>query len=312
MGENKCPVLPRSHLVSLTQQLHAVLGHTGRDNVLSVMRCICFHPSMSDTVARVVLECAVCQSFKGNTCSGFPLQRRTAERPYEVYAIDLMDMPRTPRGYWSVLVGVDRLTRFADVVMLRNKTSRLVAEALESHILSSVSITPETILSDGGPEFRSRVFMQMLERYCINHERTIPFRPHTNGGVERINRTIKERLAIVSDERAVSRDKIVYEVVSQYNRTLHAETVQAPANFFNLHLAQPNLSFTTVKGPLWQQATSRCKIFHHGDLVMRKVTFNKPGQSAKLCQNSMARTGLKRCVAVQYYTNWHEWVMAWW
>ena len=62
-----------------------------------------------------------------------------------------MHLPRTTERYCCVLVGVDRFTRFGYAILLRNKTSRLVSEALESHVLMSIPRTPETILTDGGP-----------------------------------------------------------------------------------------------------------------------------------------------------------------
>ena len=108
-----------------------------------------------------------------------------------------MDLPRSRSGYTCVLVGVDRYSKFGHVVPLRSKTSRMVALAMEAYILATVPRTPETILSDSGPEFRGGPFRDLSQSYGIVHERSVPYAPHTNGQVERLNQTLKNRLAII-------------------------------------------------------------------------------------------------------------------
>ena len=81
--------------------------------------------------------------------------------------MDLIDLPQTKTGFVTLLVGIDRYSRFGHAVPLQNKTSRLVASALESHILSSTPQTPEAILMDGGPEFNGKEFNSILTRFGI-------------------------------------------------------------------------------------------------------------------------------------------------
>ena len=71
-----------------------------------------------------------------------------------------------------------------------------------------------------------------MKKYGIMHDKSVPFRPHTNGGIERFNQTLKNKLAMLCHERGVQWNKIVYEVAAQYNRMPHAETGQAPVDFF--------------------------------------------------------------------------------
>jgi len=46
------------------------------------------------------------------------------------------------------------------------------------------------ILTDNGSAYRSRVFGRVLRRLHIAHKRTRPYRPQTNGKVERWIRTV--------------------------------------------------------------------------------------------------------------------------
>ena len=54
-------------------------------------------------------------------------------------------------------------------------------------------ITVLRVLTDNGSAYRSKLFAQALG--SIKHKRTRPYRPQTNGKVERFNRTLGEEWA---------------------------------------------------------------------------------------------------------------------
>ncbi|QKZ21568.1 IS481 family transposase [Streptomyces chartreusis] len=56
-------------------------------------------------------------------------------------------------------------------------------------------ITVERVLTDNGSCYRSRLFGQTLSAAGIVHKRTQPYRPQTNGKVERLNRTLLDEWA---------------------------------------------------------------------------------------------------------------------
>jgi len=58
---------------------------------------------------------------------------------------------------------------------------------------NSCGITVLRVLTDNGAPYRSRLFAQTLG--SIKHSRTRPYRPQTNGKVERFNRTLGEEWA---------------------------------------------------------------------------------------------------------------------
>jgi len=105
-------------------------------------------------------------------------------------------------------------------------------------------------LTENGSEFTDRfavdkkqTLRRALDRLCaaraITHRLTRPFRPQTNGMVERFNRRLGEHLARVPQNRAAhhrrfldhaKRDADLHTFVADYNRTrLRCLDYQAPA-----------------------------------------------------------------------------------
>ena len=66
----------------------------------------------------------------------------------------------------------------------------LVATAFEYRILPMLASVPIRLLSDNRHEFTAREFEEVLNKYEIQHICSSPYKPASNGAVERVNRTI--------------------------------------------------------------------------------------------------------------------------
>jgi transposase InsO family protein len=60
---------------------------------------------------------------------------------------------------------------------------------------AAAGITVARVLTDNGSCYRSQIWAQTLTEAGISHKRTRPYRPQTNGKVERFNRTMLEEWA---------------------------------------------------------------------------------------------------------------------
>ena len=101
-----------------------------------------------------------------------------------------------PVGYWYIHNAVDDCTRLAYSELLQDETKETASDfwARANSYFESVGITVKRVLTDNGACYRSRLFAQALGE-AITHKRTRPYRPQTNGKVERFNRTTLEEWA---------------------------------------------------------------------------------------------------------------------
>ena len=57
----------------------------------------------------------------------------------------------------------------------------------------------------------------------LHTDRSVPYVAHTNGQVERLNQTIKNKLEILCHQDVSSWDRQVFHVVAQYNQVPHSD-----------------------------------------------------------------------------------------
>ncbi|MDR6975741.1 transposase InsO family protein, partial [Streptomyces sp. 3330] len=67
---------------------------------------------------------------------------------------------------------------------------------------TQAGITVERVLTDNGSCYRSREWRDALAAAGIAHKRTRPYRPQTNGKVERFNRTLLDEWAYARPYRS--------------------------------------------------------------------------------------------------------------
>jgi transposase InsO family protein len=144
--------------------------------------------------------------------------RYERERPGELVHVDVKKQGRIPPGggwrvhgrelepgshrhrglgYDYLHIAVDDRSRVAYVEALQDErketASAFMTRAIGWFLERGVRI--ERVLTDNGSCYRSRTFAAMLAKAGIAHRRTRPYRPQTNGKVERFNLTLKHEWA---------------------------------------------------------------------------------------------------------------------
>lgn len=60
---------------------------------------------------------------------------------------------------------------------------------------AGLGVVVQRVMTDNGSAYRSKVFAELLPHRTVTHKRTRPYRPQTNGKVERFNRILGEEWA---------------------------------------------------------------------------------------------------------------------
>lgn len=109
---------------------------------------------------------------------------------FDVWGIDFMGPFPVSFGYSYILVVVDYVFKWTEVVPTRTCDANNVLKFLKENIFSRYG-TPRTIISDGGSHFCNKMFDSLLRKYNITHKVATPYHPQTSCQVEVSNRQIK-------------------------------------------------------------------------------------------------------------------------
>jgi len=146
-------------------------------------------------------------------------QRYQRDRPGELVHIDVKKiaavppgggwrihgMAKRPRrifaGYRYIHTAIDDRTRLAYSEILDDEQGATAAAFLARAVnwFTNHGITIERVLTDNGACYRSRIWASTCATASITPKRTQPFRPQTNGKVERFHRTLLEEWAYIRD-----------------------------------------------------------------------------------------------------------------
>jgi transposase InsO family protein len=104
-------------------------------------------------------------------------------------------------GYRSIHTAIDDRTRLAYSEILNDERADTAAEFLARALLwfQLRGITVERVLTDNGACYRSRVWKAACDHASVTHKRIRPYRPQTNGKVERFHRILLEEWAYIRD-----------------------------------------------------------------------------------------------------------------
>jgi IS30 family transposase len=91
-----------------------------------------------------------------------------------------------------LFLAVDHFTKYAFGRPLPDKTARSVHNALVQ-MFDELQV-PKKTLADNGGEFRGEVVQELLRQHQVLELHGVPYHKTTNGGAERINRTIATKV----------------------------------------------------------------------------------------------------------------------
>ncbi|XP_075076561.1 uncharacterized protein LOC142163200 [Nicotiana tabacum] len=102
---------------------------------------------------------------------------------FNMWGIDFMGPFVSSYGNKYILVAVDYVSKWVEVVALSTNDTKGVTDFLKKDIFTRFG-TPRAIISDRGTHFCNRAFAKLLERYRFRQKAATPYHPQTSGQVE--------------------------------------------------------------------------------------------------------------------------------
>ena len=223
------PELLKTAAVSSTHDLPGG-GHLGFDKTLAKCKARFFWYGMSTFVKLYISTCLICEQSSSKVSHGTaPLGNMIAGYRFERVSLDIVGpLPISARGHRYILVAIDCFTRWAQAFPLMNMTAESVAEAFVEGWVALFGV-PESLHSDQGSQFTSKVFHEMCKMLNISKTQTTPYHPQGNGMVERVNRTIINLLRANVHDNESNWDKVLPLVMLSYRSAVHRSTGFTPA-----------------------------------------------------------------------------------
>ena len=202
-------VVPRVLQKRVLAMLHE--GHPGATRMKMLARSFVFWCNLENDIADLVGNCSKCQlaaknPIKSELCS-WPKPTRPWERIH-------MDFAGPTYGKMFLIV-VDAYSKWPEVIEMSSTTSEATIQQLR-RLFAQFGI-PETIVSDNGTQFTSAVFLEFCKKNNIQHIRSPPFHPQSNGQAERFVDTFKRALKKMKGEGTTS--EILQTFLFTYRKT---------------------------------------------------------------------------------------------
>ena len=224
-------VVPQSLKLDILDKVHShkLAAHPGVERTYDQARMKYFWRNMLKDIDKYVKNCQVCQSYKGTIPTSSPLGLfPTPKKPFERVHMDLIvSFRETPRGYKNILVCVDALTRFTELIPLTSKKGFECAAAFYNYFICKHGV-PMTIISDSGREFNNEFLLKLCDHLKVSKVNTTVYHPSSNGLVERTNRKLLEILRCNLGGNDPHWDEQLPAAQFCLNTSLHSSIGEAP------------------------------------------------------------------------------------
>ena len=130
-------------------------------------------------------------------------------------------------GNRFIMVVMDYFTKWAELIPIPDHTAETCARELVLKVFTRIGI-PRILHSDQGRDFLSKLFAETCRLFQVERTRTTPWRPQSNGMVERLNRTVASTLKHYIHENQSDWDTWLPMVAMAYNGSIHSSTGYSP------------------------------------------------------------------------------------
>ncbi|GJU38438.1 putative reverse transcriptase domain-containing protein, partial [Tanacetum coccineum] len=205
--------------------------HPGSDKMYQDMKKLYWWPNMKADIATYVSKCLTCAKVKAEhqRPSGLLVQPDIPQWKWDNITMDFVTkLPKSSQGYDTIWVIVDRLTKSAIFVPMREtdpleKLARMyLKEVVTRHGI------PVSIICDRDPRFASNFWRSLQKALGTNLDMSTAYHPQTDGQSERTIQTLEDMLRACAIDFGKGWVNHLPLVEFSYNNSYHASIKAAP------------------------------------------------------------------------------------
>ncbi|KAJ9542437.1 hypothetical protein OSB04_028943 [Centaurea solstitialis] len=205
--------------------------HPGSDKMYKGLKEHFWWPGMKRDIATYVSKCLTCAKVKAEhqKPSGLLQQPEIPEWKWEQISMDFVTkLPKTKKGHDTIWVIVDRLTKSAHFLPIKETYSiDKLAQLYVGEIVMRHGV-PISIISDRDSRFTSRFWQSLQAALGTRVDLSTAYHPQTDGQTERTIQTLEDTLRACVLEFGGSWDGHLPLVEFSYNNSYHASIQCAP------------------------------------------------------------------------------------
>ncbi|KAK1423394.1 hypothetical protein QVD17_18696 [Tagetes erecta] len=205
--------------------------HPGATKMYNDLKREYWWPGMKRDVVKYVERCLTCLQVKAEHQKPYG-KMQPLEIPlwkWEHITMDLVTkLPKTAKGYDAIWVVVDRLTKSAHFIPIREAySSERMAEEYINEVVSRHGV-PVSIVSDRDTRFTSRFWRKFQHEMGTKLLISTAYHPQTDGQSERTIQTLEDMLRACSIDFGGSWDKYLPLAEFSYNNSYHSSIKMPP------------------------------------------------------------------------------------
>ena len=240
--------IPEELIKDVIQEVHCSreVGHHGIRATLKVIRKSYDRPGLSGITAQYIKNCFECCANKADNQKpqGLLKPLPIPEKPWTDIAMDFISLPPSKEGNDTVLVTIDRLSKERHFSPMKKGDGEISSEATARRLVKDVwrlHGLPDTIVSDRGSQFVSRVWKHLNRILGIKSKLSTAYHPETDGQTENANKQLIVYLRHFADYHQENWEELLPMAEFSINAKESESTGVSP--FMATRGVEPRMSF---------------------------------------------------------------------